>query len=227
MNLQAADTVVMFDSDWNPQMDRQAEDRAHRIGQRREVKVFVMVTVGTIEEAILERAREKSHIDNKVIQAGMFNQSSSHRDRQSLLQDILRQGVKAVGKGVPTESEINRLIARDDDEYELFEKMDKEAYQPDVPRLMQEEEVPEWAKEEPEEEENENEKDGEPLKPRRARTKTVSYAEALTDHMFLKLVDAGADLEELNEWEERKLALRKRKTDQENGGKRSKRRGGD
>lgn len=227
LNLQTADTVVMFDSDWNPQMDRQAEDRAHRIGQRREVKVFVMVTVGTIEEAILERAREKSHIDNKVIQAGMFNQSSSHRDRQSLLQDILRQGVKAVGKGVPTESEINRLIARDDDEYEFFEKMDKEAYQQDVPRLMQEEEVPEWAKEEPEEEENEKEKDDEPLKPRRARTKTVSYAEALTDHMFLKLVDGGAGLEELNEWEERKLALRKRKSDHENGGKRSKRRGGD
>lgn len=229
LNLQTADTVVMFDSDWNPQMDRQAEDRAHRIGQRREVKVFVMVTVGTIEEAILERAREKSHIDNKVIQAGMFNQSSSHRDRQSVLQDILRQGVKALGKGVPTESEINRLIARNDDEFELFEKMDREAYQPDVPRLMQEEEVPEWAKEEPEEEEPRNDQEGaedQPLKPRRARAKTVSYAEALTDHMFLKLVDAGADLHELNEWEERKLAQRKRKLGQdEDRGQRSKRRG--
>ena len=70
LNLQTADTVIIFDSDWNPQMDAQAEDRAHRIGQKRRVKVLVLVCDGTIEEDILKRAGEKKAIDHKAIQAG-------------------------------------------------------------------------------------------------------------------------------------------------------------
>lgn len=48
LNLQVADTVIIFDSDWSPQMDQQVEDRAHRIGQKKEVRVFVLVSVGLI-----------------------------------------------------------------------------------------------------------------------------------------------------------------------------------
>lgn len=77
LNLQSADTVIIFDSDWNPQMDQQAEDRAHRIGQKKEVRVFVLVSVGSIEEVILERAKQKMGIDAKVIQAGLFNTTST------------------------------------------------------------------------------------------------------------------------------------------------------
>ena len=71
LNLQTADTVIMFDSDWNPQADSQAEDRAHRIGQKSQVRVFVLVTMGTIEEEIQKRAQSKRGLDGKVIQAGM------------------------------------------------------------------------------------------------------------------------------------------------------------
>lgn len=77
LNLQTADTVIIFDSDWNPQMDQQAEDRAHRIGQKKEVCVFVLVSVGSIEEVILDRAKQKMGIDAKVIQAGLFNTTST------------------------------------------------------------------------------------------------------------------------------------------------------
>jgi len=77
LNLQTADTVIIFDSDWNPQMDQQAEDRAHRIGQKNEVRVFVLVSVGSIEEEILDRAKQKMGIDAKVIQAGLFNTTST------------------------------------------------------------------------------------------------------------------------------------------------------
>lgn len=77
LNLQTADTVIIFDSDWNPQMDQQAEDRAHRIGQKKEVRVFVLISVGSVEEVILERARQKMGIDAKVIQAGLFNTTST------------------------------------------------------------------------------------------------------------------------------------------------------
>ena len=59
LNLQTADTVIIFDSDWNPQMDLQAQDRAHRIGQRNEVRVFRLITKSAIEEGILTRASYK------------------------------------------------------------------------------------------------------------------------------------------------------------------------
>ncbi len=49
LNLQAADTVIFYDSDWNPAIDAQAQARAHRIGQTRKVLVLRLVTVGSIE----------------------------------------------------------------------------------------------------------------------------------------------------------------------------------
>ena len=53
LNLQVSDTVIIFDSDWNPQMDKQAEDRAYRIGQRHEVRVYRLITATKVEEGIL------------------------------------------------------------------------------------------------------------------------------------------------------------------------------
>lgn len=50
LNLQTADTVIIFDSDWNPHADLQAQDRAHRIGQTREVRIFRLVTLDSVEE---------------------------------------------------------------------------------------------------------------------------------------------------------------------------------
>jgi len=73
INLTAADTVIFYDSDWNPTVDQQAMDRAHRLGQTRQVTVYRLVTKGTIEEKILNRAREKSEIQNIVISGGQFN----------------------------------------------------------------------------------------------------------------------------------------------------------
>lgn len=57
LNLQAADTVIIFDSDWNPHQDLQAQDRAHRIGQKNEVRVLRFCTVNSVEERILAAAR--------------------------------------------------------------------------------------------------------------------------------------------------------------------------
>lgn len=68
LNLQAADTVVIFDSDWNPHQDLQAQARAHRLGQKNEVRVFRLVTVSGIEEAVLSKAQHKLDIDEKIIQ---------------------------------------------------------------------------------------------------------------------------------------------------------------
>lgn len=72
INLATADVVVLYDSDWNPQVDLQAMDRAHRIGQTKTVRVFRLITENTVEERICMRADMKLHLDNLVIQQGML-----------------------------------------------------------------------------------------------------------------------------------------------------------
>lgn len=54
--------VIFYDSDWNPTVDQQAMDRAHRLGQTKQVTVYRLICKGTIEERILQRAREKSEV---------------------------------------------------------------------------------------------------------------------------------------------------------------------
>jgi DNA helicase INO80 len=57
VNLTAADTVIFYDNDWNPTIDAQAQDRAHRIGQTKPVSVYRLITKGTVEEKIVKRAK--------------------------------------------------------------------------------------------------------------------------------------------------------------------------
>lgn len=71
--------------------DLQAQDRAHRIGQQNEVRVLRLMTVNSVEERILAAARYKLNMDEKVIQAGMFDQKSTGSERQQFLQSILHQ----------------------------------------------------------------------------------------------------------------------------------------
>lgn len=68
INLATADTVVIFDSDWNPQNDLQAQARAHRIGQKNRVNIYRLVTKNSVEEDIIERAKRKMVLDHLVIQ---------------------------------------------------------------------------------------------------------------------------------------------------------------
>eukprot|EP00985_Skeletonema_marinoi_P003962 scaffold1738_cov198-Skeletonema_marinoi.AAC.5 len=76
INLTGADTVIFYDSDWNPAMDAQAQDRAHRIGQTREVHIYRMVTEHTIEENILTKAKQKRNLDLLVMDEGKFHAES-------------------------------------------------------------------------------------------------------------------------------------------------------
>ncbi|ORZ14704.1 SNF2 family N-terminal domain-domain-containing protein [Absidia repens] len=72
INLTGADTVIFYDSDWNPSMDKQCQDRAHRIGQLRDVHIYRFVTEYTIEENIFKKANQKRLLDDMVIQEGGF-----------------------------------------------------------------------------------------------------------------------------------------------------------
>ncbi|GAM83077.1 hypothetical protein ANO11243_010630 [Dothideomycetidae sp. 11243] len=72
MNLTGADSVIFYDLDWNPQMDKQCQDRAHRIGQTRDVHIYKMVSEHTIEVNILKKSNQKRMLDEVVIQEGEF-----------------------------------------------------------------------------------------------------------------------------------------------------------
>lgn len=79
IDLYAADTVIIFDSDWNPQVDLQAIDRAHRIGQKRDVTVYRFVTEGTVEDVIVRRAARKLKIDHMIMQKGKFGSGGNKK----------------------------------------------------------------------------------------------------------------------------------------------------
>ena len=136
INLATADTVIIYDSDWNPTVDAQAMDRAHRIGQKKEVRVLRLLSVSPIEEAIHSRATEKSTMENLVITAGKFEGGGDEKDeeRTKFLESIIREDLDTHRSEddedgeresvIPDAVSLNRLIGRGDDEFALFQKMD-------------------------------------------------------------------------------------------------------
>jgi ATP-dependent DNA helicase len=108
INLVAADTVILFDSDWNPQQDLQAMDRAHRIGQTRPVIVYRLATRGTVEETLLHKADGKRKLEKLVIQKGKF---------KSLLDGVDAKNKKL--KGGEDADDLKGVLASED-----FEKYD-------------------------------------------------------------------------------------------------------
>jgi len=72
VNLTGADTVIFYDSDWNPTMDAQAQDRCHRIGQTRDVHIYRLVCERTVEENILKKANQKRLLGDIAIEGGNF-----------------------------------------------------------------------------------------------------------------------------------------------------------
>jgi len=113
INLQTADSVVIYDSDWNPQADLQAQDRAHRIGQKKEVKVFRFVTADSIEEKVVERAEQKLQMDAAVIQSGRLAEKQKALSKEDALSAV-RFGADKIfraGDEELTEQEIDTMLA--------------------------------------------------------------------------------------------------------------------
>eukprot|EP00462_Mataza_sp_D1_P021758 CAMPEP_0175134196 /NCGR_PEP_ID=MMETSP0087-20121206/8054_1 /TAXON_ID=136419 /ORGANISM="Unknown Unknown, Strain D1" /LENGTH=1286 /DNA_ID=CAMNT_0016416751 /DNA_START=229 /DNA_END=4089 /DNA_ORIENTATION=- len=127
LNLQSADTVILFDSDWNPQNDLQAQARAHRIGQKKQVIVLRFVTSGTVEEKILSTAHDKLDAEAMVIKAGMFHKEYKQTESKQLLTDVMdKKGAHREDDEIEaTEADvITRAIARDEQELKLYREMD-------------------------------------------------------------------------------------------------------
>ncbi|CAM6102358.1 unnamed protein product [Calypogeia fissa] len=137
INLATADTVIIFDSDWNPQNDLQAMSRAHRIGQRDVVNIYRFVTMKSVEEDILERAKKKMVLDHLVIQKlnaqGRLEKKETKKDAsifdKSELAAILRFGAEELFKDDKPDEEVkNKLESMDIDEIlERAEKVESQA----------------------------------------------------------------------------------------------------
>ncbi|XP_057515682.1 protein CHROMATIN REMODELING 5 isoform X1 [Amaranthus tricolor] len=146
INLATADTVIIFDSDWNPQNDLQAMSRAHRIGQQEVVNIYRFVTSKSVEEDILERAKKKMVLDHLVIQKlnaeGRLEKKESKKGvtfDKNELSAILRFGAEELFKEDKNEEESKkRLLSMDIDEIlERAEKVeDKEAEEEQANELL-------------------------------------------------------------------------------------------
>merc|ERR1712088_655222 len=95
INLYTADIVILYDSDWNPQMDLQAMDRAHRIGQKKQVRVFRLVTENTVDEKIVEKAEVKLKLDRMVIQQGKLMEQKTNLNKDEMV-NMIRHGASQV-----------------------------------------------------------------------------------------------------------------------------------
>lgn len=122
INLATADIVVMYDNDWNPQVDLQAEDRAHRIGQKKQVVVFRFITENAIEEKVIERATQKLRLDQLVIQQGKAQQNKA-ASKEELL-GMIQYGANEVmqsGESTIDEAGIEEILIRGEEKTQELE----------------------------------------------------------------------------------------------------------
>lgn len=101
INLTGADTVIFYDLDWNPAMDKQCQDRCHRIGQTRDVHIYRFVSEYTIESNILRKSEQKRMLDDIVIQEGEFTTDYFNKlSIRDMLGDELVEELAEEGRGV-------------------------------------------------------------------------------------------------------------------------------
>jgi superfamily II DNA/RNA helicase len=129
INLVSADTVILFDSDWNPQMDLQAQDRAHRIGQTRPVLVFRLISANSIENQILAKAGAKRKLEALVIGEGAFRMPGAE------VSDILTGGKRKTDKGNLARL-AEALLTQEGEEVQLASKDDEIISKEQLDRLL-------------------------------------------------------------------------------------------
>jgi len=120
INLYTADIVILYDSDWNPQVDLQAMDRAHRIGQKKEVHVYRFCSENSIEEKVIEKAYKKLKLDALVIQQGRLQDAGGNKSvKKEDLLDMVRNGAdkifSATGATI-TDEDVEAIIRKGEEE---------------------------------------------------------------------------------------------------------------
>lgn len=228
-DLTSADTVIIFDSDWNPAMDLQAQDRAHRIGQRSDVSVFRLITNSPVEEKILSRATDKMNVSQLVVESGKFNKDSvdsdNSQERKRLMEVLLTDfsAAQKPDKGgsdpgddedddndsdVGDKEDFNELLSNNEADFALYSEFDQQRQTEGRPylTLFESDDVPDWI-----------------LHPQQGgkrsiftataevsrKRKDVVYDDKLTEKQFLRLMDKQAQEDE--------RAKKKQKTSRSSG----------
>ncbi|KAJ1981292.1 swr1 complex component [Dimargaris verticillata] len=115
INLTGADTVIFYDTDWNPFMDMQCQDRAHRIGQTKDVHIYRLISSATIEENILQKASEKRVLDQLVLQQGQFHTDALRKvDWKEVARDVLDQTLQSTASASQANGESLQTVNRSD-----------------------------------------------------------------------------------------------------------------
>jgi len=121
INLTGADTVIFYDLDWNPAMDKQCQDRCHRIGQTRDVHIYRFVSEHTIESNILRKSNQKRMLDDVVIQEGDFTTDYLNKlNVRDMLGDDIGDGDAEAGAAM------DRVLGNRSAEVEFEQVEDKE-----------------------------------------------------------------------------------------------------
>ncbi|KAK9096057.1 hypothetical protein Sjap_021554 [Stephania japonica] len=129
INLVGADTVIFYDSDWNPAMDQQAQDRCHRIGQTREVHIYRLISECTIEENILKKAHQKRALDDLVIQSGGYNTEFFKKlNPMELFSDHQALSMKSMQRETASNNEMEVVLSNADVEAALQHAEDEADY---------------------------------------------------------------------------------------------------
>uniref|UniRef100_A0AAR2KIX5 DNA helicase n=1 Tax=Pygocentrus nattereri TaxID=42514 RepID=A0AAR2KIX5_PYGNA len=114
INLATADTVIIYDSDWNPHNDIQAFSRAHRIGQNRKVMIYRFVTKASVEERITQVAKKKMMLTHLVVRPGLGSKAGSMSKQE--LDDILKFGTEELFKDEMGEGKEGHSVLGDNKE---------------------------------------------------------------------------------------------------------------
>ncbi|BEI83784.1 hypothetical protein CcaverHIS002_0403880 [Cutaneotrichosporon cavernicola] len=226
LNLQSADTVIIYDTDWNPHADLQAQDRAHRIGQKKEVRVLRLISSGTVEELVLQRAQAKLEIDGKVIQAGKFDDITTNAEYEAYIAKAFEQAADEEEEETNEldDEELNELLARGDHELEIFQRMDNERAAnkiadwkeagnkgPLPPPLMQESELPPFYRRDIGQEMAEQVASQDDQGRGRRAKADVRYTDGLTDDQFINALEDSDD--DIDSAAQRKRARAERKAE--------------
>lgn len=160
-----------------------------------------LMTVNSVEERILAAAKYKLNMDEKVIQAGMFDQKSTGTERQQFLQSILHQDEadEEEENAIPDDELINLMISRSDEETELFKRMDTERLERELngkPRLITMDELPDWLTKEDDEVDRWNYEEDSILGRGSRQRKEVDYTDSLTEKEWLKVIDGDEDFDD-------------------------------
>ena len=199
-------------------MDLQAQDRAHRIGQRSDVSVFRLITNSPVEEKILSRANEKLNVSELVVESGKFNKDSVESDnsleRKKMMEVLLtdfdtarpQEKEKASdtgddddedGSAGSEKEDLNELLSNNEVDYELYAAMDDEATDGvGAPVFTEDSDVPDWIRHPPEVGAAMAAFASPGLIEGSRKRKNVMYDDGLTEKQFLRIMEQQADKEE-------------------------------